>query len=103
MEVHPQDVAAMLGEGDGIRLIDVRTREEWDIARIEGAELLTEELFEQLQGSPKDTAIVFYCHTGVRSLHAASWFAERGFSGVRSMAGGIHAWSQLVDPDVPTY
>jgi rhodanese-related sulfurtransferase len=28
---------------------------------------------------------------------------EAGFSDVRSMAGGINLWSQIIDTEVPTY
>lgn len=47
--------------------------------------------------------IVFYCHHGRRSLDAASYFAEHGFTNVHSMTGAIDAWSIEVDSSVPCY
>ena len=52
---------------------------------------------------PKDTPIVFHCHLGQRSLDAASYFAGHGFKNVRSMTGGIDAWSSEVDESILRY
>ena len=103
IQVSPVEVAAALGSEDPPRLVDVRTSAEWELARIQGATLMTEALAEVMMGWPKDTPIVFYCHLGQRSLDAASYFAGHGFSDLRSMTGGIEAWSLQVDPSVPRY
>jgi hypothetical protein len=47
--------------------------------------------------------MVFFCHTGVRSMDAASYFAGHGFTNAKSMTGGIDAWSQTVDTSIPRY
>ena len=52
---------------------------------------------------PKDTRLVFYCHTGVRSLSAAEHFRAEGFTDVHNLEGGIDAWSREVDPAVARY
>ena len=103
VQVSAQDAAATLRSTTPPRLVDVRTPEEWELARIEGATLISEELAQQMTSWPKDTPIVFYCHLGERSLDAASYFAGHGFSNARSMSGGIDAWSLEVDPAVPRY
>ena len=103
LQVSVQDVAAALRSPTPPRLVDVRTQEEWELARIERATLVSEELGQEMMSWPKDTPIVFYCHLGERSLDAASYFAGHGFSNVRSMTGGIDAWSLTVDPAVPRY
>lgn len=103
MEISVQEVHQAL-EADAIRLIDVRGEDEWNAARIEGATLASKELVNEMMESwDKDTPIVFYCHSGVRSLHAVHFFAQKGFTNVKSMAGGIDAWSVEIDPDVPRY
>lgn len=103
IQVSPIDVAAALGSDDAPRLIDVRTPPEWELARIEGATLMSEALAQEMMRWPPDTPIVFYCHLGQRSLDAASYFAGHGFTEVRSMTGGLDAWSAEVDPSVPRY
>jgi len=101
--VSPVEVAAALGSENPPRLIDVRTLAEWELARIEGATFMTEALAELMMRWSKDTPIVFYCHLGQRSLDAASYFAGHGFTDVRSMTGGIEAWSEQVDSGVERY
>jgi len=103
VHVSPGDVAAGLRSEYPPRLVDVRTPEEWELARIQGATLNTEELAQEMMRWPKDTPIVFCCHLGQRSLDAASYFAGHGFKNVRSMTGGIDAWSLDVDSSVPRY
>jgi len=103
IQMSPVDVAAALQSNLPPRLVDVRTREEWELARIQGATLNTEELAQEMMRWPKDTPIVFHCHLGQRSLDAASYFAGHGFKKVRSMTGGIDAWSNEVDESIPRY
>lgn len=54
---------------------------------------------------PRDRDIVVFCKTGRRSAIAAQALINAGFDPARvhSVAGGITAWSQHVDPSVPRY
>ena len=104
VQVSPEEVAERLRSGEQVPLIDVRSREEWDAVHIDGATFFTQELMQEIMSEwPKDREIVFVCHHGVRSLDAASYFAGHGFQHVRSMTGGIDAWSVAVDSDLPRY
>jgi len=103
IQMSPGDVAAALQSNIPPRLIDVRTPQEWELARIQDATRNTEDLAQEMMRWPKDTLIVFYCHFGQRSLDAASYFAGHSFSNVRTMTGGIDAWSLEVDSSVPRY
>jgi monothiol glutaredoxin len=97
------DLKAMIDEQAPFELIDVRTEGERAIAHIEGSRLLDRACHDYLLGLDRDTPIVFACHHGVRSHSAAQYFLEHGFTNVFNLAGGIDAWSQLVDPLVPRY
>jgi hypothetical protein len=65
--------------------------------------LITEELAHELMLQPKDSRTVFYCHVGARSLDAAAYYAGHGFKNVRSITGGIDAWSSEVDESILRY
>ncbi len=88
-----------------IRLLDIRTREEFEAVHIEGAQLFSQDLMNTiLMGWPReDGLIVLIDHQGARSLDAAAYFAGHGFTNVRALLGGIDAWSQEVDPKLPRY
>ena len=88
---------ALLASGTEFSFIDVRTPEEWEMARIEAAELLDYNQSEKYMGLPKERKIVFSCHSGVRSLDVASYFIGHGFTEVYSMRGGITAWATEID------
>ena len=103
MEVEPVEVARLLKE-ESIKLLDVRTAMEYNIARIEGGVLVDQALVDEIVTTwPKDTQIVTLCHHGIRSLDAAAFLKAHGFTNVRSMRGGIAAWSEVVDKKVPQY
>jgi monothiol glutaredoxin len=98
-----RELAQKLAAGERFGLFDVRTPEERAIAHIEGARLLDSNVAEQLERVDKNTPLVFHCHHGGRSQRAAEHFAALGFTNVWNVTGGIDAWSQEVDPNVPRY
>ena len=98
-----QELAALRKSGESFELLDVRTPSEFETARIEGARLLDQALFDELRTLPKDTKLVFICHHGPRGVNAAEQFLGLGFTNVHNVEGGIHAWSLEIDPDVPQY
>jgi rhodanese-related sulfurtransferase len=50
-----------------------------------------------------DAHIVVLCHHGQRSLSVAMWLRGQGFERAQSLAGGIDAWSRVIDATVPRY
>jgi rhodanese-related sulfurtransferase len=106
-EISPQDIQRRLDAGEQLLLIDVREHEEFAIARIEGTTLIPMRnipaSLKQLQDKAGKTRLIVFCHHGVRSLNVVHWLREQGVMACQSMAGGIDAWSVLVDPSVPRY
>ena len=102
----PQEVQAKLAAGEPVMLLDVRQPEEYEHCHIEGSTLIP---LGELPGRvseidpPAGATVVVVCHHGVRSLSGAMVIAHAGHENVVSMAGGIDAWSQVVDPAVPRY
>jgi rhodanese-related sulfurtransferase len=54
------------------------------------------------QLNPSQT-IACLCHHGARSMQVAMFLKNQGFQNVVNIAGGIHAWSNELDPAVPCY
>jgi monothiol glutaredoxin len=90
-------------KSEAVELVDVRTPEERAIAAIDGSRLLDQAYHDALLLRDRETAIVFQCHHGIRSQHAAEYFRRAGFRNLYNLTGGIDAWSLLVDPSVPRY
>lgn len=108
VEIDASAAAAMLRRTDSepLLLLDCRTPDEHAIARIDGAVLIP---MQELPGRLgeierfRSTPIIVHCHHGMRSLRVARWLREQGFDRASSMAGGIDAWSERIDPLVPRY
>jgi rhodanese-related sulfurtransferase len=87
-----------------MRLLDIRTREEYDAVRIDGSEFVNQDLIQQLMGTAgKEDLIVFYDHTGGQSLDAAAYFVGHGFNRAKYLRGGIDAWAREIDPKMRRY
>jgi len=107
MEVSPQEVKRRLDSGEKLLLIDVREPEEFQMARIAGAELIPMRsipaALQQVEAKADAGALIVFCHHGVRSLQVVNWLREQGVAECQSMSGGIDLWSALVDPSVGRY
>jgi adenylyltransferase/sulfurtransferase len=90
--------------GEPFVLLDVRERFEFELARIDGANLIPlGELPQRANELDRSADIFVLCHSGMRSARAAEFLRSTGFARVASVAGGIDAWSEEVDPSVPRY
>ena len=98
-----RELSQLVESGERFELLDVRTPEERSMAAIPGAVLLNESEAARIESLPRDTKLVLHCHHGGRSQQAAEQFVALGFSQVWNVVGGIDAWSQEIDPDVPRY
>ena len=104
--ITPRELRELLDAGKPLALIDVREPVEWDINRIEGAELIPKSAFESGEALAKlqvDRTPVFYCKTGVRSAEVLAIVKKAGFSDAMHLQGGIVAWAKQLEPDMVMY
>ena len=87
-----------------VRLVDVRSREEFEAVHIEGSVLLSQEVMRQIMGDGSNTRpLVVMDHQGKTALDAAAYFMGHGLQNVRCLRGGIDAWAQEVEPKMRRY
>jgi monothiol glutaredoxin len=98
-----QELKSRLDSGERFEFVDLRTPEERATASIPGSTLINEDVARRLESLPKDSVLVFHCHTGDTAPLAAEHFAAIGFTNVYAVVGGIDAWSLEIDPGVPRY
>ena len=85
-------------------LLDIREVFEYEICRLPKTTLIPMgEIPSRLNELDEEQEIIVYCHAGVRSARVVMWLRQNGFSNAKSLAGGIDAWSCLIDPSVPRY
>ena len=108
-QISVEDLAMCLTEGDtDVQLIDVREPEEVAIAAIEGFTILPLSQFAQWSEKIKtnfnpEIKTIVICHHGVRSAQMCQWLLNKGFTQVKNVAGGIDAYSLVVDSSIPRY
>ena len=102
MQIEPVDLQVKLASAETVNLLDVRTREEFDAVKLPGAQLFTQDLMQTNNWSREDL-LVIYDHDGKRSIDAAAYFQGHGFTNVKSLRGGIDAYSAEVDASLPRY
>lgn len=108
-QISVDELAERLTSGDpDIQFVDVREPEELAIASIEGFVNLPLSQFAEwgdqipTRFDPHAETLVL-CHHGIRSAQMCQWLATQGFTNVKNIAGGIDAYSTLVNPSIPHY
>lgn len=103
--ISPSELREKLQTQSGtLLLLDVREPFEFDICRIRGSHNIPlGEITRRFGELDEDRATVVICHHGMRSMQAALWLEQNGFSSVFNLAGGIEAWANEIEPDMPRY
>ena len=106
LQIEPTELRRRLDEGEKIRLVDIRSREEYEAVRLLGAVILTPELSQELLHGPDGPwsgPVVFIDHAGQHVMDAVSYFIGHGLKSARGLRGGVDAWAVEVDPQMPRY
>ena len=97
-DIQAADLQELLKQ-DKVVLVDVRNDDEVargvipDAIHIQLSMLPVE--YEKLVNAEK---VVFYCHSGVRSAHAADFATSKGLKNVFNLVGGVLAWGKAGYP-----
>jgi len=102
--VDVEQLKDMLSASNPLYVLDVREAWENDICKIPGSTLMPlNTLADDYVKLPKDRPIIVHCHHGGRSAKAVAFLRQQGYSNAFNLKGGIHLWSQRIDPSVKTY
>jgi adenylyltransferase/sulfurtransferase len=104
-EVTVQDMKQALDNPSlNIKVVDVREPDEYEIAKVDGVPLLPlSQLNERFTELDPNQQYYLHCKAGVRSMKALTFLRQQGFKYVKSVKGGITAWSDEIDRNVPRY
>ena len=104
-EVTVSDLKALMDNGSGPHLLDVRRPDERELANIGGSHIILDQLptrLEELEAY-KEKSLVVYCRSGARSSRAVQFLIHHGFSDVKNLKGGMIAWGREIDPSLPSF
>ncbi|WP_298866886.1 rhodanese-like domain-containing protein [uncultured Gimesia sp.] len=100
LEIDCQTVKQKLDSNHRFLLLDCREQDEYDTVNIAESQLLPmSEIQQRVSELDKHRSeeIIVFCHHGMRSMQVTSWMLQEGFTNVKSMQGGIDAWSCQID------
>jgi adenylyltransferase/sulfurtransferase len=107
---HPDEITvqemkqALDNPGLGVKVIDVREPDECEIAHVTGVSVFPlSTLGQRFAELDPDQRYYIHCKSGARSMKALQFLRERGFKHLKSVRGGILAWSDEIDPSVAKY
>src|SRR3984957_5388338 len=102
--IAPNELAELLKTNKAVKLLDVRSREEFEATHIDGSVLMSQPVVQEIMAKwPRTESFVIIDHEGKLALDAAAYFMGHGFENVRCLRGGIAAWAQEVDTNIPRY
>ena len=108
--MHPDEVTvqemkeALTRPELGIKVIDVREPDEYQIGHVEGVPLLPlSQLAQRFHELDPNQSYYIHCKMGGRSMQALEFLRQQGFKHLKNVKGGITAWSNEIDPTVPKY
>ena len=102
--IEPKELAEWLKRDKTVRLLDVRSREEFEAVHIGGSVLMSQPLTQKIMAEGINSRpLVIVDHQGKQGLDAAAYFMGHGLTNVRCLRGGIDAWSQEVDRGMRRY
>lgn len=97
-EIEANDLFNMMAT-QPLLLVDVRNDDEVARGVISGAiHIPLATLPAQYEPLTKVENVVFYCHSGIRSAHAATFAASKGCKNVYNLMGGVLAWGKAGHP-----
>ncbi|MFH1302387.1 MAG: rhodanese-like domain-containing protein [Planctomycetota bacterium] len=106
LEIDCQSVKQKLDSHHPFLLLDCREQEEYNLVHIPESRLLPMSEIQQRVSEldeHRTTEIIVYCHHGMRSMQVTAWLLQEGFTNVKSMQGGIDAWSCDIDDSKMRY
>jgi len=102
-EMQVEELKLRLDRGDDLFVLDVREPHEYQICNIGGHLIPLGDLPRRVNELDTSKEIVAHCRSGVRSAKAVNFLRQAGFKKVHNLAGGILAWADRVDPNMPKY
>ncbi|MFG3131602.1 ThiF family adenylyltransferase [Streptomyces tendae] len=104
--ISAEQLKELLAADEPVNLVDVREPDEYAFAHLPGSVLVPQGEF--LNGDaaarlPTDRRTVLLCRAGIRSAEVLAVVKRSGHRDAVHLGGGILAWAERIDPEMPTY
>lgn len=103
-EISVIELKEMMDEGKDFQLVDVREKNEFELADIGGELIPLGTVPNNVDKFSRDKMVVVHCRSGKRSANAIEYLEkEHGFSNLYNLKGGYLAWVDEIDESLPRY
>ena len=103
-EITVQELKELQDSGEDFQLIDVREPHEYDFCNLDGELIPQGDIPDSVDKIARDKKVVIHCRSGARSGNMIQWLEKNHkFDNLYNLKGGILAWANEIDPDMPTY
>ena len=103
-EVTVQELKQKIDNKEDFQLIDVRETFEYETSNLDGENIPLGGLLIEADKIARDKPVIMQCRSGKRSAAAVMQLEQMlGFDNLYNLKGGILAWQDAYDPNMPVY
>jgi rhodanese-related sulfurtransferase len=102
-EITVKELKRKLDKQEDFQLIDVREEFEYEVSNLNGENIPLGGLLLEVHKIATDKPVIIHCRSGARSAAAVMQLEAQGFTQLYNLKGGIVAWAQEIDPNIPVY
>lgn len=98
------ELKEMLDNKEDFQLVDVREENEFEVCNLGGLLIPMNTVPDNVDKIVKDKPVVVHCRSGKRSANVIGYLeTNHGYTNLYNLEGGILAWADEIDPDMPKY
>lgn len=103
-EVTVQDLKQKIDNNEPFQLIDVREEFEYEMSNLNGEHIPLAGILIEADKIATDKPVIIHCRSGKRSAVAVMQLEQQlGLTNLHNLKGGILAWQEAFDPNMPVY
>jgi rhodanese-related sulfurtransferase len=102
-EVTVQELKQKMDNNEDFQLIDVRETFEYETSNLNGENIPLGGILIEADKIATDKPVIIQCRSGKRSAAAVMQLEQLGFTNLYNLKGGMLAWQEAFDPNMPVY
>jgi rhodanese-related sulfurtransferase len=102
-EISVQELKQKIDHNEDFQLIDVRETFEYEMSNLDGLNIPLAGILIETDKIATDKPVIVQCRSGKRSAAAIMQLEQQGFDNLYNLKGGILAWQEAFDPNMPVY
>jgi rhodanese-related sulfurtransferase len=103
-EITVEELKEKIDNNEDFQLIDVREPFEYEVSNLNGENIPLGGILIEADRIATDKPVIIQCRSGKRSAAAVMQLeAQLGLTNLYNLQGGILAWQEAYDPEMPVY